>query len=128
MRDKCAVLHDSGHRQRDDVLSFEAFLLNLGDQLVGDVPGDGQGILRLIFVEVRLLQHGDKCSGHELADLERTFDLGNAIENPVVEAYVTNQSAGTRRRTDVVNVLSLFSDDAQQGVQIEFRLNDSVFA
>src|SRR5207302_2510810 len=107
-----AGLHNSGRRQRHDVLSLVAFLFELRDQFVCDVPGEEQDIFGLVFVEVRLFQHRDKCSRHVLANFERSLDFDNAVNNPVVETHVMNQRAGTRGGTDTVNAMSLFLDVA----------------
>ena len=93
----------NGIGQRHDKVSTEALAPKIAAQLVGDVPGEQQRVLRLILEQLRLVEHRDRVPGHVLAELVRTRDLEHAVEDPVVEPDVVDERARARRRADAVD-------------------------
>ena len=65
-----AALQDPRDGQRRHQHALVALGPQFGGQLVGDVPGENNGAIRLIDEHPALLDHRDEGAGHALADLQ----------------------------------------------------------
>src|SRR5258708_5922411 len=101
-------------RQRNDEGALVSLLAQDADQLIGDVPGQQQRVLRLIVEELLLGEDRDACSRNIVADLFRSLDLQYAVHDPDVEAEIVDQRRRPRRRADPVNPMSIARDLGEQ--------------
>src|SRR3954449_2971341 len=118
-----SVFDDPRLRKRDEELASESLLPELGHQLIGDVPGEQEGMVRLVLEELALLEHGDQRSRDVLADLVRALDLQDTVEDPIVEPHVVDQRACARRGADAIDALAAALDRVQDREQTELRLD-----
>src|SRR3954452_672299 len=105
-------------RQGHDEFAAVPALAEVGPKLLGDVPREQQRILRLLAVELFLIQHRNARTGHELVELVRIAHFDHEVEERVVEPQIGDERAGPRGRSDPENPLPAALQVSQQSQEV----------